>query len=302
MTYEELIKKAVDEGEEELDLIVLDELSRFPYEIFDINSLEILLLDDWLSKFKLSENDFNNLPKLKKLRNLSFIGNSLEFFPRQIGALENLEHLIIFHNKIRKIPFEITQCKKMKSIDISSNLITEFPEFLLGLKNLETLEIGGNPIKCIPRNIYLLRNLKSLGLSYSNLTSLPIELLKLDLEEFDISDTLLDIVINDEPWEPMRGNVYIRRKLEFYFDEFKKQLKRRLKTYLSNNQINKVLKELSSEIPELSYYNIPKDVIMISSRYRHVEVERRRGTINFENEKLELNKLIASLIDIVEEL
>lgn len=303
MNYEDVLKEIIENQESEFDSVVLDELNKFPYELFEIKFLETLYLDNWLLDFDVKEKDFDKLTDLKNLKSLSLFGNGLDFVPRQISELENLESLVIFGNNIKKIPYEITKCTKLRELEIGSNEIEEIPEFILGLKNLECLNIGGNPIKAIPRRIDYLSNLKTLLIGDTKIKNLPVELLKLRLEEFNAGNSLIEIRINDgDEWSPIEGQAYVKNRLEYYFEEYRIQLKKKLKNWLANNQTNKVLEILTSEIPELSYYDVPKDIILASSRFKHIELERRRGRISFEQEKLELNNVIMSLIEIVEEL
>lgn len=304
MNFSELIKESKENNETELEIdpSTLSGIDYFPCELFDISTLEVLRLDDCFNNIEIKESDFNNLPNLKNLKELSLNTTGLRFIPRQLEKLKNLEILYVFGNKINKIPAELSNCKKLKELHFSINNISEIPKFIFELQNIEVLDIAHNPIKILPKEIGQLEKLKSLWIQGTKIENLPIQILALELEEFAPDDTLIEIPINDKGGEPMFKESYIKLRLEFYFREYKSQLKKKLKRWLANHQINKVFEVLTSEMPEFNYYEISKDVIMTSSRYRHLELEKRRGVVNYENEKIELAKIIDSLIGIVNEL
>src|SRR5919199_1730113 len=211
MTREELLQlidKAADEGQTELDLAGLG-LEELPPEIGKCTQLETLVLgkktEDWelfdgkyrpklitnqlrtlpeelralgnLRSIDLSGNPFGTMPELllemKQLESLNLTRIGLTAIPDAIAQLSNLTQLDLSNNQITSIPEVIGQLSNLTQLFLSNNQITSIPEVIGQLSNLTELYLWNNQITSIPEVIGQLSNLTELYLSSNQITSIP---------------------------------------------------------------------------------------------------------------------------------
>ncbi len=108
------------------------------------------------------------LDEIKKLKELTLRGGSLESLLPTIQTLENLEKLTIKANNITELPAQITQLKNLKKLTIKNNKLSTLPEGFEKLTNLQSLNLSGNSFTHIPESLTQLSQLKTLDLEYNN--------------------------------------------------------------------------------------------------------------------------------------
>ncbi len=203
MTREELLQlidKAADEGQTELDLAGLG-LEELPPEIGKCTQLETLVLRKYdeekgqfvgnkLTKFpdvvlqltnlkilNLSRNQITSIPEgievLSNLIRLSLSENQITAIPDAIGKLSNLRFLNLSENQITAIPDAISKLSNLTQLDLCSNQITAIPDAISKLSNLTQLYLSNNQITKIPEAIAQLSNLTYLYLSDNQITKIP---------------------------------------------------------------------------------------------------------------------------------
>ncbi|MCC3504776.1 MULTISPECIES: COR domain-containing protein [unclassified Microcoleus] len=222
MTREELLQlidKAADEGQTELDLAGLG-LEELPPEIGKCTQLETLVLgkvEDWewvdgkhtpklitnqlstlpeelrslinLRSINLSSNPFGKMPELllemKQLESLNLTSIDLTEIPEAIGKLPNLTKLDLGSNQITFIPEAIAQLSHLTQLYLNNNQITFIPEAIAQLSNLTRLNLSDNQITSIPEAIGQLSNLQLLYLYDNQITVIPEAIFQLsNLTEF----------------------------------------------------------------------------------------------------------------------
>jgi internalin A len=204
-------------------------ISYLPSELNNLTEIETLwLLDNPIVEIKNIETVLNNLTQLsingtkikdfsflknlKKLKNLSIGGHSLESekLPLEILNLKtltrlhisqssitsitgiekliNLNNLLIFNSKIKIIPKLIGNLNSLQELWISDSLIKKIPKEIGNLKNLSTLTLYSNSIVEIPKEIGNLLNLNKLDLHKNTINKIPPEIGKLkNLETLNLS-------------------------------------------------------------------------------------------------------------------
>ncbi len=184
MTREELLQlidKAADEGQTELDLAGLG-LEELPPEIGKCTQLESLVLGKW------EEWQYVDGKRILKL-----ITNQLSVLPEELRSLENLRSINLSGNPFGKMPELLLQMKKLGSLDLTSIGLTEIPDAIKQLSHLTELYLRSNQITVIPEAIGLLFNLRGLHLSNNQITVIPevikqlSHLTKLDLRSNQIT-------------------------------------------------------------------------------------------------------------------
>ena len=180
MTREELLQlidKAADEGQKELDLAGLG-LEDLPPEIGKCTQLETLVLGkfdeekrEWIGN-KLTE--FPDVVlQLTNLKILRLSHNQITVIPEDLAQLSNLTQLYLSHNQITSIPEDLAQQSNLTKLHLSGNRITVIPEDLAQLSNLRQLYLGSNQITVIPEDLAQLSNLTLLDLCSNQITVIP---------------------------------------------------------------------------------------------------------------------------------
>lgn len=107
---------------------------------------------------------------------LSLHGQGLTALPAEVGALTNLETLVLSENALTTLPPEITQLTNLRTLDLSRNRLTAVPPAVLALPNLERLDLGFNQLVTLPPE---LSRIPSVQLACNNLRGLSAELERL---------------------------------------------------------------------------------------------------------------------------
>jgi predicted DNA-binding WGR domain protein len=153
-------------------------LLEIPPALFEIKSLEVLILDEThltsleiLDKLIQSKKELN----LKKTI-VELLDDSAFILSEAIGKLTNLKELSLNKTKIVELPESISELRQLKSLNLT--YCYSFTKLPLSIGNLEALEILNlahcYQLKVLPESIYQLQNLKVLNLGYCNqLTKLP---------------------------------------------------------------------------------------------------------------------------------
>lgn len=87
-----------------------------------------------------------SLKQFYNLKKFAIPFANLNYIPKQIGCLENLETLSFYNNKISGLPKSIKNLKKLKKIVLVENKFKKIPIDLLVLPELESVHITGNPL------------------------------------------------------------------------------------------------------------------------------------------------------------
>lgn len=158
---------AIISGEKKLDLTML-QLRKIPDELFSINDLEELRLNDnRLGSFPIE------LTEIYTLRTLQIAGNGIREIPSEIGRLKELRQLDLGSNELKNLPSAIGQLRHLRVLACRTNKLTELPEAVCDLKNLENFWLRENRIGLLPERIGELNNLKDLDLRDNSLSRLP---------------------------------------------------------------------------------------------------------------------------------
>ncbi|SEM10864.1 Leucine-rich repeat (LRR) protein [Aquimarina amphilecti] len=192
------------------DLIVLklknNELSNIPNELFDLKKLENLSLSGG-TNLTIQIDDF--LPGLFSLSNLKEL--DLDHFEineiEGVGALNQLENLILEDIPLDVIPSDIGQLILLEEINFTNNNFFEIPEGFFRLTNLGSITLINNKnLTTIPEGFGVFTRLDSLTITGSegiqkfvNSISEAVILKKLDLSNNNIGFlTSEDGIIPDE--------------------------------------------------------------------------------------------------------
>lgn len=86
--------------------------------------------------------------------------------------------LLLQHNMLLTLPFEITRFSSLVSMDLSNNNLTHVNDFLLQLPELQTVYLQNNNLgdDGLPKELSTLTKLRELNLSGNNLTQFPPQL------------------------------------------------------------------------------------------------------------------------------
>lgn len=86
--------------------------------------------------------------------------------------------LMLQHNMLLTLPFEIVKFSKLRSLDLSNNNLSHVNDFLLQLPELQTLYLHNNSLAedGLPKDLPMLTKLRELNLSGNQLTLVPPQL------------------------------------------------------------------------------------------------------------------------------
>ncbi len=132
--------------------------------------------------------------QLDTLRTLYLYHNQLRLLPPEIGQLSALEELVIGNNQLRWLPSEIAQLSVLRGLYANDNQLGSFPTVILKLKKLYALGLSNNPLTRLPTEITQLGNLRELYLDNTQLRELPPELGRTNLAVLDLSHNHLGFV------------------------------------------------------------------------------------------------------------
>ncbi|KAK8375808.1 hypothetical protein O3P69_008510 [Scylla paramamosain] len=97
--------------------------------------------------------------------------------PESEGSMDSIhdtvtKKLLLQHNMLLSLPFEITRFSSLLSLDLSNNNLTHVNDFLLQLPELQSLYLQNNNLADdgLPKELYTLTKLRELNLSGNKLT------------------------------------------------------------------------------------------------------------------------------------
>jgi internalin A len=171
MTREELLQlidKAADEGQTELDLAGLG-LEELPPEIGKCTQLETLVLGK-VNRWRVgADGKWTPLP----------ITNQLTSLPEELRSLTNLRSINLSSNPFGKMPELLLEMKQLENLNLTDIGLTEIPDAIGKLSNLIKLNLSHNQISQIPDAIEQLSNLTELSLWNNQIAQIPDALEKL---------------------------------------------------------------------------------------------------------------------------
>lgn len=111
------------------------------------------------------------------------------------------QRLLLQHNMLLTLPFEIVKFSHLKSLDLSNNNLTHVNDFLLHLPMLQSLYLQSNNLADdgLPKDLSVLSNLRELNLSGNKFSRVPPQLYEmvslryLYLGSNEITEVLPDI-------------------------------------------------------------------------------------------------------------
>jgi len=161
-----------------------NELKEIPKQIFEINSLENLIL---------AVNPINefpcNLSRLKRLKSISVAETGIKEINCDLSNLDSLEHFDIARNGLTKFPEQLKTIPNLTWLSLNSNQFTDFSFIDSRLKNLETLYLYTNKVRTISVETKFLGNLKELLIFDNEIDSIPDNISDLkNLEKLEIWD------------------------------------------------------------------------------------------------------------------
>ncbi|XP_068531039.1 leucine-rich repeat-containing protein 63 isoform X2 [Anas acuta] len=193
----------------------------FPVEVFNIKSLQVLVLRN--NPIRKIPNDIQRLKSLKKFT-ISF--NLLSDLPSGLFLLENLQNLDIAYNGIRVIPNDIKNLRKLECLNTEGNQLSALPSGVLNLP-LKYLRIENNFIHPLLWNEKVqnqpqkLTHLAALCFSRNNLKERYTDITE-DIEKILDDFTVCDCCSGPRYGEGLRliqiyRNVFKFGRLPFYF-------------------------------------------------------------------------------------
>lgn len=87
--------------------------------------------------------------------------NSLSYYPEELGALQNLEELNFYLNKIDSIPEVFFKYKKLKNLSWGVSKMSKLSGEIGELSELEYLTLVANQINQLPDSFCNFKNLKA---------------------------------------------------------------------------------------------------------------------------------------------
>jgi Leucine-rich repeat (LRR) protein len=123
----------------------LTELYMYKNNLKSLPNLSCLMLLEILdaSRNMLTTLENSGLEELTRLKKLDLNRNVFEVFPREIGALQELEVLIFHRNKLQNLD-GIGQLKRLTTLDLSYNELTTIPVETEGLMYLNDFNLMEN--------------------------------------------------------------------------------------------------------------------------------------------------------------
>ncbi|KAL7726874.1 hypothetical protein ACLKA6_000891 [Drosophila palustris] len=248
-----------------------------PERLYDINdadedskkaNLEQLSLneeDAWwnqqpINNLDLSSNALTHLsPKIENLLTLTVLqlhDNALVALPPEIGKLEKLVRLNLSHNKLNELPVELFSLPELRHLNISHNEFIELNPDISNLHMLEFLDAGNNNLKSLPGGIGFLVRLTALLLPNNHIVELPPDIVnmrslqKLDLMKNDLTGLPEDMGLLRKLQCLYVQHNDIKELPSFEGNETLNEL------HASNNFIERVPKDLCSNLPHLQVFDL----------------------------------------------
>jgi len=93
-------------------------------------------------------------PRRSTILRLSFYGQGLHRFPRNIGKLTALIELVLSENQLISLPSEIGNLTKLEYLNLSHNKLRSLPSGMEKLKALKSLNLSHNELTALPKGIF----------------------------------------------------------------------------------------------------------------------------------------------------
>lgn len=198
-----------------------------------LSTIEDQILDHNL--FSLHDTEISMVPSsLGKLTNLTEISISktpITDLPESIGNLTNLSELSLMETQLMAIPQSFEKLTNLQKLKITHTpYLCNIPESIGKLRSLEEFYLAYCPITSMPESMGDLTNLRRLHLQNTKLTGLPETILKLKLQQLNLTDT---------PIAPRKQ--LGRYELEQHFQD--------KVTYSPNRRVLRSVKQVVSRIP-----------------------------------------------------
>lgn len=203
-------------------------LNEIPKQIFEINSLENLIL---------AVNPIREFPcdlsRLERLKSISFAETGIKEINCDLSQLDSLEHFDIARNGLTKFPDQIKTIPNLTWLSLNSNEFRDFSFIDKRLKNLETLYLYTNKVKSISEETKFLGNLKELLIFDNEIESIPDNIADFkNLEKLEIWDNPIKSI------SPKIAELTKLKSIRLDDDFLTQTDKDNLKKWLPNCEIN----------------------------------------------------------------
>jgi Leucine-rich repeat (LRR) protein len=185
-------------------------LSAIPQQVFNCNSLKVLLLGN---------NELKVVPaEISRLKNLVFFdlsNNKLTVLPEEIGSLTRLEQLSLSNNQLGTLPDNFSQLYALKELKINSNNLFLLPKGFGNLTNLKFISLNKNKLKSIPSEMCKLYELETLSIQNNEIVEIASEIGNLDKLKTVILDEnrIIDLPISMGKMKNLRKLLVSRNRI-----------------------------------------------------------------------------------------
>lgn len=104
------------------------------------------------------------LPRLPRIREVSFGWQSWTTLPSELCDLRSLRSLTVLNTPIRTFPTELSSCPKLRELVLRGTDITSIPTSIGQFVHLRKLDLVNNRISEVPVEIFRLTKLKEIRL------------------------------------------------------------------------------------------------------------------------------------------
>lgn len=129
------------------------------------------------------------ISRLKALKRLTIISDSLETLPNTIGRLQDLRELIIDGRQLYLLPDMLSTLTHLHRVQLRCTMLSELPPWIISWDELDELDIAWSGIHQLPLEIGQMKELRRLNLTGLKLNSIPTSLVESGLpfyfEEYD---------------------------------------------------------------------------------------------------------------------
>ncbi len=214
-------------------------------------------------KLRLNELELETIPTgvfaLEQLEVLDLFINKIKVIPPQIGQLKNLKELLISANPIERLPMELAQLTKLETLKLESGKLTAFPEVLLEIPSIEHVSLDYNNIPFLPKEIINLKNLRYLDLKGNEIINVPDDIIR-DPKGGAFRQYFNDFIEADTT-EPLRllcgplasNDPSIPRDLDFFEQRYAEDPQISLRTVYSWVELYKEVQQFKSSIYSIHF-------------------------------------------------